>query len=453
MLPAPPLWFEEPADELPVLQRVRSPFSLQILALVCILMLVSMLVALIVTPWQQNVRGSGSVIAYSPLEREQPIETPIKGRVMRWYVQEGSRVQKGDRIADVVDNDPEYLGRLRQERQTLQNQLELNRAKVMAYELRVEDLKLSRTASIQGAQAKVESAKAKLEGVERELEADLATLETSRLNRERVAALTAKGLASQRENELAELSYQKSQADVMKSRAKLQESQNDLSAAQAEVSKVDASTRASLSSAQATLEEARTSIEKNKAELIKLDVQLARQSTQEIRAPRAGTILKLNTFSETVYVKEGDILAYLVPDTRERAVELYMSGNDIPLITPGREVRLQFEGWPALQFAGWPSVAVGTFGGKVAFLDATDDGKGKFRIVVVPDPKDPWPPNRFLRQGVKANGWVLLNQVSLGYELWRQFNGFPPSMPEAPDAENDADNKVGSAVVKRKAKK
>ena len=97
----------------------------------------------------------------------------------------------------------------------------------------------------------------------------------------------------------------------------------------------------------------------------------------------------------------------------------------------GKEkVRLQFEGWPAVQFVGWPSVAVGTFGGTVAFVDQTDNGKGKFRIVVVPDEDDdPWPEHRYLRQGVRANGWVLLNEVSLGFELWRQFNGFPPVVP------------------------
>nr|MCH9680528.1 transporter [Deltaproteobacteria bacterium] len=88
----------------------------------------------------------------------------------------------------------------------------------------------------------------------------------------------------------------------------------------------------------------------------------------------------------------------------------------------------QFEGWPAVQFVGWPSVAVGTFGGTVAFVDATDNGAGRFRVVVVPDGEEPWPAARYLRQGVRANGWVLLNQVSIGYELWRQFNGFPPAV-------------------------
>ena len=39
----------------------------------------------------------------------------------------------------------------------------------------------------------------------------------------------------------------------------------------------------------------------------------------------------------------------------------------------------------------------------------------------------PWPEQRYLRQGVRANGWILLDRVSLGFELWRQFNGFPPA--------------------------
>ncbi|MEM9412602.1 MAG: toxin secretion protein, partial [Planctomycetota bacterium] len=82
---------------------------------------------------------------------------------------------------------------------------------------------------------------------------------------------------------------------------------------------------------------------------------------------------------------------------------------------------------PAVQFAGWPSVAVGTFSGLVATVDATDNGKGEFRILVTPNSADDqaWPSDRYLRQGVRANGWVMLRQVSLGYEIWRQLNGFP----------------------------
>ena len=86
----------------------------------------------------------------------------------------------------------------------------------------------------------------------------------------------------------------------------------------------------------------------------------------------------------------------------------------------------------------WPSVAVGTFGGTVVNVDATSNAKGQFRLLVLPDTQDgqEWPQERYLRQGVRANGWVLLNQVRLGYELWRQMNGFPPVVsPDAPKEE------------------
>ena len=68
-------------------------------------------------------------------------------------------------------------------------------------------------------------------------------------------------------------------------------------------------------------------------------------------------------------------------------------------------------------------------------IDATDDGSGKFRTLVKPDGDSEWPSGRFLRQGVRANGWVMLSQVPLGYELWRQLNGFPPNFYDKSDGD------------------
>ena len=148
----------------------------------------------------------------------------------------------------------------------------------------------------------------------------------------------------------------------------------------------------------------------------------------------AGSYSNGLVWQEVDTVKEGDQLFVIVPETSELAVELCVSGNDMPLIKEGDNVRLQFEGWPAVQFVGWPSVAVGTFGGKVNRVFPTDDAKGNFRVLVSPhkttDTDSEWPDDRYLRQGVRANGWVLLKQVPLGYEVWRQLNGFPPTVAD-----------------------
>ena len=199
----------------------------------------------------------------------------------------------------------------------------------------------------------------------------------------------------------------------------------------ADRTRTDADTRAKIEDGRSAVQKAKADKAKAEGELAKIDVRLARQQTMRVVAPRPGTVFRLVAKQGGEMAKQGDQLAVLVPDTDARAVELWVDGNDAPLITEGRHVRLQFEGWPAVQFVGWPSVAVGTFGGTVAFVDATDNGSGQFRVVVVPDGTEDWPEARYLRQGVRANGWVLLNQVSIGYELWRQFNGFPPAL-EAP---------------------
>ncbi|MEN9835584.1 MAG: hypothetical protein RL011_1777 [Pseudomonadota bacterium] len=183
---------------------------------------------------------------------------------------------------------------------------------------------------------------------------------------------------------------------------------------------------------QAELEYARYLTEQANAsaELSRIEVRLARQSVQLVKAPRSGTILRRMPGQGSDLVKPGDVLAVIVPDTESRAVEIWVDGNDAPLIHPKQAVRLQFEGWPAVQFSGWPSVAAGTFGGEVGFVDPADNGQGQFRVVIVPSKLEEWPAPKYLRQGVRTNAWISLSQVTLGYELWRKFNGFPPSLQD-----------------------
>lgn len=148
-----------------------------------------------------------------------------------------------------------------------------------------------------------------------------------------------------------------------------------------------------------------------------------------MRAPRDGYIVRLVANEGSGVIKEGQALFEIVPEPKSWQAQIWVDGNDVPLLSEGRLVRLQFEGWPAVQFSGWPSVAVGTFGGKIALIDSTDTMDGKFRVVVLPDENEPpWPEYPYLRQGVRTNAWILLDQVRLGYEIWRRMNGFPPSL-------------------------
>lgn len=170
------------------------------------------------------------------------------------------------------------------------------------------------------------------------------------------------------------------------------------------------------------------------ANYTQMQSRFSRQESQLVLAPSDGTIVRLLVGTSSVVVNQGQVVAIFVPKSDQLSAQIFIRGNDLPLVYEGRKVRLQFEGWPAIQFSGWPSVAVGTFGGVVSFVDQSATPEGLFRVIILPAKGEKWPESRFIRQGTRVNGWILLNNVPLGYELWRQFNGFPPSLDAAPGA-------------------
>jgi len=385
-------------------------------------------------PWQQNIAGSGSVVAFAPDERPQPVQATISGRIVRWHVVEGAQVEEGQLLVELGDNDPDRLNRLETQRDAARERLDAYESQVVAYEDRLSALREAQRARLQAARAEVRVAQESLQAKRELLAAAEAQVSTAAIQRRRVDGLAADGLASQRERELAELGATNAEASLQSARAGVRAAESSLATKRAALEEVRASTEASLQSATASLRSAQTSVATTRASLASVESQLAQQEAQVVRAPRDGMVQRILVQQGGMQVSRGQTLAQLVPETESRAVQIYVDGNDAALITPGRRVRLQFEGWPAVQFAGWPSVAVGTFGGRVAFVDPSGDSSGDFRVVVMPDESDePWPDARFLRQGTRAKGWVLLDQVSVGFEIWRQLNGFPPSYQRAPE--------------------
>ena len=383
-------------------------------------------------PWRQNLRASGAVVAFSPDERPQEVQATISGRVMRWAVAEGTRVSAGDLLVELSDNDPQRLARMELERDAARQRVESYEGQVLAYEERVTALREAQEAQLEAARAKVRVARESLADKRELLAAAELQESTAARQQERIRGLAADGLSSDRDAELAELSATRASASLRSARAELRAAEGKLSTERASLEQTRASTEASLRSAIASLRSAETSLASARASLARAESALAQQEQQLVTAPRDGIVQRIYVQSGQ-QISRGTTLATLVPEVAaSRAVALYVDGNDAALVAPGAHVRLQFEGWPALQFGGWPAAAAGTFGGTVTFVDPADDGRGDFRVMIVPDEEgDPWPDARFLRQGTRAKGWLLLEEVRVGYEIWRQLNGFPPNLPDA----------------------
>ena len=410
-----------------------------------------------IAPWQQSVKGTGNVIAYAPLERQQTIETPIKGRIVRLgeNIYENAYVEKGALIAEVADIDENYLVRLEAQLAASQRQLQAAEALLQAsqrnqeaaitivtsLEAQVAAYELVKVQVVAAADAMVASAANKVEAEKQQLAESEAALAQIQADFDRQKTLYEEDIVSQLKFQEAERKLKEAQAKVEKAKAHVSAAENDLSSKQSDRNAKEQKAQVDIDYATAALQKAKADIAKSESEVAKADsdvsksqkelldmeTKVARQRTQRIVAPFNGFVTRITPNQGSQVLKEGSPICVIVPDTADRAVQIWLDGNDAPLVQPGRHVRLQFEGWPAVQFAGWPSVAVGTFGGEVVSIDATDDGSGSFRVLVLPDETDnPWPKDRFLRQGVRANGWVLLDRVSLWYEIWRNMNGFPP---------------------------
>ncbi len=394
--------------------------------------LVITLIAMAWLPWQQSAQGSGRVVAFSPGERQQRITAPESGVIFNVpeTLVEGSFVKEGDLLLEIQPFAADLRNQLESQVSNYRTKLQTAKIKAEAARRMVTDFSEARDFAVESALENVEAAKAKLRAKEKLLVKYRSKVDQAESNYRR-----QEGLTQQRIKPGVELEYVRVERDA--ARAELEAGLEDVKQAEAELASKQAELEQKRSEAQAKVEKAKSEeqaalgeMETVRKDLSDIAIKLDKLGRLKITAPRDGYIFQLPAFQGSQAVKTGDYLLTFVPTADEYAVELLINGNDMPLIDPGDHVRMQFEGWPAVQFSGWPEMALGTFGGEVALVDPTDDGTGKFRIMVRPDPTEKWPDPARLRQGVRVNGWVMLRQVSLAFEVWRQLNGFPPLPPE-----------------------
>lgn len=441
---------------MPSLRLVRSSRLARRVGKVLLVLLILAIVVMAFAPWQQSVRGDGRVLAYSPQARQQVIEAPIKGRIVNWGegIYENAYVAKGQMIVEIQDLDAGLLSRLqdqlsasqqsvaalRQAKTAAENNLAAAGLAVSSYEAQLEAYRDVKQDIVAAADSYVEQAQEKLKAEVKSKEELEAALAQEKADYERQKKLFEDNIVSELKFQMAERKYKEAQKKVEKAEAYIAAARNELDAKRQEREAKSQKAQVDIDDASAKLQKAKgdaakadSEVAKAESELSKaiksqseMETKLSRQQSQIVTAPLDGYLLNLVSNQGGALVKEGDPICTIVPDTEDRAVELWISGNDVPLVQPGDHVRLQFEGWPAVQFSGWPSVAVGTFGGEVVSVDQTDNGQGRFRTLILPDESEQeWPEERFLRQGVRANGWVLLKQVPLWWEMWRKMNGFP----------------------------
>ncbi len=404
--------------------RVKGWFTICVLVFIIFLFL----------PWTQNVRAKGTVTTLFQEQRPQEVNTIIGGRVMQWYIKEGDYVQAGDTLVQLAEVKTDYLDPNLLQR--TQEQLSGKQSSVDYYKDKVGTADQQIGAINAGLQLKLNQLRTKLGQLQLKVQADSA--EAMAANNEfligakqyeRQKAMYDSGLVSLTQLEIRNQQFQHAQAKKISAENKLANSKQDLTITRIEMSALQQENVEKVTKTQGERFQSLTQIASGQADIAKLQNQYAsyaiRNGMYYILASQSGQIVKAQKAGIGEFVKDGDMIAEIVPDKIQYAVEMFVPPLDLPLLAKGQKVRFLFDGFPAIVFSGWPKASSGTFGGEIVAVESNVSVNGKFRVLVKEDSADrPWP--KELKLGAGAQGIALLNNVAVGYELWRNINGFPP---------------------------
>ena len=403
------------------------------------------LVASAFLPWTQNIESKGYVTTLLQNERPQAINSTISGKIKTWYIKEGSFVEKGDTLVHLEEIKVEYLDPLLLQRTQEQVQAKKNTSanyasKALATESQktaFENLMLNKINQIQN---KILQVTEKIKADSLDILASETDLGIAQKQLQRQKELYKEGLVSLTQLETKTQGMQSYTAKVQQAKAKLTYSQQELENLSIDIQALTQEYReklAKLDTEQFQILAYQSSLE---GEIAKLENQFKnyelRHDMYFILAPQAGQITKIEKSGIGQIIKEDEKLLEIVPKSENLGLEIFIPARDVPLLRIGQKTMLIFDGFPAIVFSGWPKGSYGTFEGSIVSIENKSNEKGFFRVLVSPEEsKKLWP--KQLRIGTAIRSFVLLKNVFLGYEIWRQVNGFPPDYYTVKDEKKD----------------
>jgi membrane fusion protein, adhesin transport system len=387
-------------------------------------------------PWTQNIRAKGYVTTLTPGQRPQTIQSVIPGRIEKWFVTEGDYVAKGDTILFISEIKGEYFDPNLVER--TDTQIKAKELSVKSYMEKVKALDNQIDALINIRKLKTQQSQNYVKQALLAIQSDSANVQNaendfviSERQLKRTETLYEEGLKSLTDLEKAKMKVQKTKAKRIEAENKLLTSRNKLINAKVDLESIESLYRDKLSKAESTKFTALSNMYDAEGQVTKMQIQYMNYSMRTglyyITAPQNGYITQAIKTGIGETIKAGDKILSIMPADHQLAVTMYVEPMDLPLMKVGEDVRIVFDGWPAIVFSGWPGVSHGTFGGRVVAIDNFISENGKYRVLIAEHESEDhhWPDLIKIGAGVKA--FALLEDVPIWYELWRNINGFPPN--------------------------
>lgn len=388
---------------------------------------------LLFLPWTQNIRSDGNVSVLKPNQKPQTINSVIGGRIENWFIQEGDYVNEGDTLLKISEVKVDYfddqlVARTKSQVEFKKQSVQAYNEKIKAQEDQIQNLNIQRDLKLNQAANKLLQARLKVQNDSNSYSAAQTDIQIADYQYRRTDSLYNAGLKSLTDLEKRKMNQQKAKAKFVGAKNKWLAAQNNVINAQIEIVNIRTKFNLDLNKLQSSRLSTISARLDAENSLTKLQNTLSnyqfRNDLYFIIAPVDGYITKtmVNGIGETI--KAGQSILSMMPRAYQLAVETYIDPLDLPLVSKNENVRIQFDGWPAIVFSGWPNASHGTYDGKIYAIDQFISANGKYRVLIAPDTTNyPWPDA--LRVGAGASSMILLNDVPIFYELWRRINGFP----------------------------
>jgi hypothetical protein len=325
--------------------------------------------------------------------------------------------------------DPNLLGRTEEQIEAKQGANNAYRSKVIAIERQMTALESGRTVKLNQATNKIRQIENYLIADSMALVAVESELVIADKQLKRQRELYDKGVKSLTELEQRTQQFQNVLAKKIGVENKLFALRNEYINARTELSAIEMDYSEKIAKAKSDEYSTLSNLNQGEGEVSKLKNQFSNYSIRSgfyfVLSPTDGQITRTIKAGIGEVVKEYEHLITITPSDYHFAVEMFVKPMDLPLVSKGQKVAFQFDGWPAIFFSGWPNLSYGTFFGEVVFVENNISENGLFRVLVTETKGNKhWP--RLLKIGGGAQGYALLKDVPIWYELWRQINGFPP---------------------------
>lgn len=397
---------------------------------------IALFLIILFIPWTQNIRAKGFVTTLTPDQRPQTIQSVIPGRIETWFVTEGDYVEKGDTILFISEIKGEYFDPKLVER--TETQIKAKEMAVKSYMEKVKALDGQIDALINIRKLKTQQAKNYIKQALLSIQSDSAKIQNTNNDfiiaerqLKRAESLYEQGLKSLTDLEKAKVKVQSTKAKNIEAENKLLTSRNKLINAEVDLASVESLYRDKIAKAESSKFTALSNMYDAEGQVTKMQTQYINYSMRTglyyITAPQNGYITQAIKTGIGETIKEGDKILSIMPADHQLAVSMYVEPMDLPLIKVGEDVRVVFDGWPAIVFSGWPGVSYGTYGGRVVAIDNFISENGKYRVLIAEHESEDhhWPD--LIKIGAGAKAFALLEDVPIWYELWRNINGFPPN--------------------------